>query len=113
MIQKSTVKILKLVVLFSIIVLNTFNVYAESSITVIPDASVIVQIINFFLLVGGIFIFPIIALFSLRKRKLSGLASALWTLIILLIPFFGMLSYFIVNPQDRSTNTENITNGSN
>ena len=41
----------------------------------------------------------ILALFSLKKRKLSGLASGIWALIILIVPFLGALSIWIVNPQ--------------
>jgi uncharacterized protein (DUF983 family) len=39
------------------------------------------------------------ALFSLRKRKLTGIVSAIWVLIILFVPFLGALSLWIVNPQ--------------
>jgi hypothetical protein len=39
------------------------------------------------------------ALFSLRKRKLAGIVSAIWVFIILFVPFLGALSLWIVNPQ--------------
>jgi hypothetical protein len=49
----------------------------------------------------------ILALFSLKKRKLSGLASGIWALIILIVPFLGALSIWIVNPQRDIAEPEN------
>ena len=49
----------------------------------------------------------IVALFALRKRRLAGVATAIWALIILFIPILGALSLWIVNPQ-KNSNTEEI-----
>ena len=47
----------------------------------------------------------IYALFSLRKRALNNIASAVWTLIILLIPILGVISLWLVNPKGRNVNS--------
>ncbi len=43
---------------------------------------------------------PILGLISLRKRSLSARTKGLWTLIIILLPILGPISYFIVRPRD-------------
>ena len=66
------------------------------------DTVTIYRVINFAILIVIIVGYPLIcilALFSLKKRKLPGLASGIWALIILVIPFLGALAIWIVNPQ--------------
>ncbi len=41
------------------------------------------------------------ALFAMRSRPLSGVAQALWVLIIIGIPVLGPLAFFIVKPSDH------------
>ncbi len=48
-------------------------------------------------------ILSIIALFVLRNRPLSGIAQAVWALIIIGIPVLGPLAFFIVMPGERPT----------
>jgi hypothetical protein len=55
---------------------------------------VIVRLIIFLLWIG----LALAALFSLRKRSLSDVATVLWTLIILFVPIAGALALWIVNP---------------
>ncbi len=55
------------------------------------------------LLMQGIIIFvligiPIISLVDLGKKKLEGVALALWVLIICAIPVIGWLAYWIIRP---------------
>jgi hypothetical protein len=35
-----------------------------------------------------------------RRRDLSGAAKAAWAIIMLLIPFIGLLLYYIIRPSD-------------
>ncbi|MEP7133517.1 MAG: hypothetical protein ABI904_01165 [Chloroflexota bacterium] len=42
--------------------------------------------------------FPIISLFDLAKKKLSGTALALWVLVICAVPLLGALAYWIIKP---------------
>lgn len=41
------------------------------------------------------------ALFRLRKEELADIAQVIWTVIILLIPIFGALAFFIVRSGRR------------
>ena len=50
-------------------------------------------------IIVGYPVISILALFSVKKRKLSGLVSGIWALIILVIPFLGALAIWIVNPE--------------
>ena len=43
----------------------------------------------------------LIALFVLRGRPLTGIAQALWALMIIAIPLFGPLAFFIIRPSDH------------
>lgn len=54
----------------------------------------LVQLIPVILLIG----LPVISLFDLRKKKLSGAALGLWALIICAVPFIGSLAYWIIKP---------------
>lgn len=69
----------------------------------------IINIIVLFSVVIGYPLLAILALISLRKRKLSNIATSIWALIILAIPFLGALAIWIVNPQKEEKN-EKITN---
>lgn len=56
-------------------------------------------ILSCLMLVGWI-ILGFFALFELRKYKISSIAKALWTIIIVIIPLVGALAFLIVNPSD-------------
>jgi len=45
---------------------------------------------------------PIISLFDLARKKLSGMPLAIWVLIICIIPILGSLAYWIVKPTAES-----------
>lgn len=53
-----------------------------------------VQLIPLMILIG----LPIISLFDLRKKNLSGVTLAVWVLIVCAIPLIGSLAYWIVKP---------------
>ena len=40
------------------------------------------------------------ALFELRNSRISSVAKALWTIIILLVPVFGAVAFLVVRPTD-------------
>ena len=60
-----------------------------------------IQILNVALLLAWIGL-AILALFRLRKEELADTAQVIWTVIILLIPIFGALAFFIVRSGKRS-----------
>ncbi len=45
-------------------------------------------------------VLSIIGLFQLRKQTLPATAKAIWALIILVIPLFGAIAYWIVRPSE-------------
>lgn len=54
------------------------------------------------LLVLGLWpILSLVALFALRNRPLTGIAQAIWALLIIVVPVFGPLAFFIVQPRDN------------
>lgn len=54
------------------------------------------------LLVLGLWpILSLVALFALRQRPVTGLAQAIWALLIIVIPILGPLAFFIVQPRDH------------
>ena len=59
-----------------------------------------------FFVIGHPF-FAILALISLRKRKLSNLSTVIWALIVLIIPFLGAIAVWIVNPRREILETKN------
>ena len=61
----------------------------------------ITQLVSF-LIIGGYPILSLIALFALRRNRLTGTNQVLWALLIVAIPILGALAFFIVKP------TENI-----
>ena len=46
--------------------------------------------------------FPVITLFDLRKKKLSGIILGIWVLIICAIPVIGSLAYWIIKPSPET-----------
>ncbi len=55
------------------------------------------------LLVLGLWpILSLVALFALRNRPLTGIAQAIWALLIIVVPVFGPLAFFIVQPRDHN-----------
>jgi|AutmiccommuBRH23_1029490.scaffolds.fasta_scaffold00025_29 hypothetical protein len=61
---------------------------------------VLMQVFFFLLLIGWI-VASIVALFALRKVKLSSIARALWALIIVGVPVLGVIAYFIIRPTEE------------
>lgn len=47
---------------------------------------------------------PIIALFDLAKKKMSGTPLAVWVLIICAVPLLGVLAYWIIKPTAENKN---------
>ena len=43
----------------------------------------------------------LIALIVLRRRPLTGIAQAIWALLIIAFPVLGPLAFFIVLPSDK------------
>jgi hypothetical protein len=60
----------------------------------------LVQLLSVILLIG----LPIISLFDLSKKKLSGAPLAIWALIICVVPLLGALAYWIVKPTPETRN---------
>jgi len=61
--------------------------------------STALQLVNIILLISWIVI-AIIAVISLRKKKLHATPKALWTLIILCVPILGAIAFLIIQPED-------------
>lgn len=59
-----------------------------------------ILIINL-LIVGGWPLFSIIALFGLRRSRLTGTSQALWALLVVVVPVFGALAFLIVRPGEN------------
>ena len=64
-------------------------------------ALLITQLVSF-LLIGGYPILSLIALFALRRNRLTGTNQAIWALLIIAIPFLGALAFFIVKPTQNA-----------
>lgn len=47
------------------------------------------------------FLPAILALLSLRRRRLHEIAVALWVIVIVVLPLLGPVAFFLVNPQAR------------
>ena len=54
------------------------------------------------LIVGGWLLSSIIALLALRRSHLTGTNQAIWALLIVAIPIFGALAFFLVRPSENS-----------
>ena len=59
----------------------------------------LVQILNLVLVLGWIFL-VVFALVRLKQRSLNSTTTALWVLIILLIPLLGAIVYLAFKPSD-------------
>jgi len=54
------------------------------------------------LLIGSWFLLGLIALFALRRSRLTGKNQFLWALMIVAVPVLGALAFFIVKPIDSN-----------
>jgi hypothetical protein len=61
----------------------------------------ITQLVSF-LVIGGYPILSLVALFALRRNRLTGTNQAIWALLIITIPFLGALAFFIVKPTENA-----------
>ena len=61
----------------------------------------ITQLVSFFI-IGGYPILSLVALFALRRNRLTGTNQAIWALFIIAIPFLGALAFFIVKPAENT-----------
>ena len=58
----------------------------------------IVMMVNLLILIAWP-VLSIIGLVSLRKRRLPPTATAIWALVIIVIPLLGAIGYWIVQPK--------------
>jgi hypothetical protein len=49
-----------------------------------------------------LFVFPLISLIDLGRKKLTGTTLALWVLIICAVPVLGACAYWIIKPTAES-----------
>ena len=49
-----------------------------------------------------LFVFPMISLIDLSRKKLTGTTLALWALIICVVPVLGASAYWIIKPTAES-----------
>jgi len=49
-----------------------------------------------------LFVFPMISLIDLARKKLTGTPLALWVLVICVVPILGASAYWIVKPTTES-----------
>ena len=56
-----------------------------------------------FVIVAGWLALGILALHSLRRRRLPPTAQAIWVLLIVVIPLLGALAFWVVQPGGRET----------
>lgn len=66
------------------------------------DGFFVVQVVNFLILLGWL-IGAIYALWTLRRMEMPPTAKALWTLIVLVIPFLGAVAFFLVRPAGKKS----------
>ena len=57
----------------------------------------VVMALNF-VIVAGWLVLGILALHSLRRRRLPPTAQAIWVLLIVVIPLLGALAFWVVQP---------------
>ena len=57
----------------------------------------VLQVFNLSLLIGWP-VLSLVALFGLRQRSLPATAQAIWVWIILVVPLFGAISFWIIKP---------------
>jgi hypothetical protein len=54
-------------------------------------------------LIFGIYpVLSLIALFALRRSRVTGTNQVLWALLILVVPVLGALAFFIVKPAENT-----------
>ena len=58
----------------------------------------IVMMVNLLILIAWP-VLSIVGLVSLRKRRLPPTATAIWALVIIVIPLLGTIGYWIVQPK--------------
>ena len=49
-----------------------------------------------------LFVFPMISLIDLARKKLTGTPLAIWVLVICVVPILGASAYWIVKPTPES-----------
>jgi hypothetical protein len=49
-----------------------------------------------------LFVFPMISLIDLARKKLTGTPLALWVLVICVVPILGASAYWIIKPTAES-----------
>ena len=55
------------------------------------------------LLIFGIYpLLSLVALFALRRSRVTGITQVLWALLIVAIPVLGALAFFIVKPTENN-----------
>ena len=57
----------------------------------------------FFIWAAWIFTVVWVFIDNFRRRDHSGVAKALWTILIIFVPLFGVLIYLIARPSDLAT----------
>jgi len=60
----------------------------------------LMRVINFSILFGHP-VLAIFAIFSIKKREITGLTKAVWVWIVLFMPFIGPLSMWVLNPKSK------------
>ncbi len=70
----------------------------------------IVQILNIVLLIAWISL-ALWALFRLRREEMQDVAQVIWVAIILLVPVFGAVAFFIVRSRREKPSTESEPSG--
>ena len=59
----------------------------------------VIQILMAVILIG----LPLITLFDLAKKRLSGMPLAIWAFIICVVPLIGPLAYWFTKPTAETT----------
>ncbi len=59
----------------------------------------LVQVFNILFILGWL-VLAVWALFDMRHRHMNATAKALWVVIVLCLPLFGALAFWIVAPDD-------------
>jgi phospholipase D-like protein/putative oligomerization/nucleic acid binding protein len=67
-----------------------------------PFLNILWTMILFFFWVAWIWVLVMIIGDLFRRRDTSGWTKALWTIVLIILPFLGVLSYLIVNGQGMS-----------
>jgi hypothetical protein len=54
------------------------------------------------LILGIYALLTLVALFALRRSRLTGIIQLLWALLIVVVPVLGALAFLIVNPAENT-----------